>query len=264
MNSGVEDRMDMVIDAHTHIGKKTIIATAKQLIASMDDAGINVSMVFAGKINAMANRQMLDAIRPYAGRLYGIGSVSPIEGGPTPQDILALLRTDAIRGLKFYPGYEYFYPYDECVRPFLKVLEATDRPAIFHSGDTFSGVHASKLKYAHPLHIDEVAVDFPRLRIVIAHFGYPWQNDAAEVVYKNKNVYVDCSGFVYGDFNTKSEEDFKKVVGDYARVAGDLDRVLFGTDWPIGNQASYFSAARRIFGGNEKIFSGNAKELFGR
>ena len=253
----------MVIDSHTHIGTKTIIATAGQLVASMDEVGIDAALVFAGKINAMANDQLLDAIKPYPGRLYGIGSVSPIENGPTPTRMRELLESEAIRGIKFYPGYEHYYPYDDAVRPFLNILQALGRPAIFHSGDTFSGVHASKLKYAHPLHIDDIAVDFPELKIVIAHFGYPWQNDAAEVVYKNKNVYVDCSGFVYGDFDAEKEEHFKRVVGHYYDVAGSFDRVLFGSDWPISNQGSYYDVIRRVIGDDPKVFSGNAKALFG-
>ena len=253
----------MIIDSHTHIGTKTIIASADDMVKSMDAAGIDVAMVFAGKLMATATQTMLEAIAPHRGRLYGIGSVSPIERGPMPRDVRELLKAGTIRGLKFYPGYEYFYPYDECVRPFLNALQSTGRPAIFHSGDTFCGAEGSKLKYAHPLHIDEVAVDFPDLKIVIAHFGYPWQNDAAEVVYKNKNVYVDCSGFVYGDFGINDETNFRKVVDDYVRVAGGIDRILFGTDWPVSNQASYLDVARRVFNDDERVFSGNAKELFG-
>jgi hypothetical protein len=253
----------MVIDAHTHLGAKTFVGTAEGLVASMDKSGVDVSLVFAGKINGVTNQQLLEAIRPYSGRLYGVGSVSPLEKDAADRDIRKLLESQAIRGLKFYPGYEYFYPYDECVRPFLDVLQSTGRPAIFHGGDTFSGIRASKLKYVHPLHLDEIAVDFPKLKIVIAHFGYPWQNDAAEVVYKNQNVYVDCSGLVYGDFTPESEGDFRRVVDDYVRVAGSTERILFGTDWPIGHQSSYLAVARRVFGDDERIFSGNAQKLFG-
>jgi len=254
----------MVIDSHTHLGAKTIIASADGLIASMDASGIDKALVFAGKLNGLSNEQLFRDIAAHQERLFAVGSVTPGSPRMPPlSDVEAWMRQGAIRALKFYPGYEYYYPYDAVIRPYLELCARRGKPAIFHSGDTYSKAHASKLKYAHPLHIDEVAVELPELKIVIAHFGYPWQNDAAEVVYKNPNVHVDCSGFVYGRFGINDETDFRKVVEDYVRVAGGLDRVLFGTDWPISDQSSYVDVARRVFNGDQKIMSGNAQTLFG-
>jgi len=73
----------------------------------------------------------------------------------------------------------------------------------------------------------------PQLKIVIAHMGYPWVADAAEVCYKNKNVYTDTSGFVYGTFTKNDEALFKDILRTYTAIAGSLDKVLFGTDWPL-------------------------------
>jgi hypothetical protein len=193
-----------------------------------------------------------------------VGAISPLAARPSLKTVHGWLKKRQIHALKFYPGYEYFFPYDRKLRPYLRLLADHGRPAIFHSGDTFSKVHAAKLKYAHPLHIDELATDLPDLNIIIAHVGYPWVIDAGEVCYKNKNVYVDCSGFVYGEFSADSEAHFKDVVAQYVRIAATDERILFGTDWPISDQSSYVGVCRRVFGaGADAIFSGTARRLFG-
>lgn len=258
----------MIIDAHTHIGfGPAIDARASSLAASMRKAKIDMSLVFAGRINGIGTERLMKEIAPYKDMMVGIGSITPTARTlPTTKRVDGWLKSGLIRGLKFYPGYEYFYPYDKKLRPYLRLLEKHDLPAIFHSGDTYSRVHAAKLRYAYSIHLDELATEMPKLKIIIAHIGYPWAVDTGEVVYKNKNVYTDCSGFVYGKFKAKSRAHFRDVVREYRRVAGGLDRMIFGTDWPIGEQASYLAAAKSVFGRDphaKKIFSGNAIKLFG-
>lgn len=255
----------MIIDSHTHIGfGNAIDARPRSLVASMDKAGIDMSLVFAGRINQCSTEALLEAIEPFKDRLLPVGAISPLATRPSLKKVEGWLKKGTIRGLKFYPGYEYFYPYEKVVRPYLKLLSEYGRPAIFHSGDTFSKVHEAKLKYAHPLHIDDLATELPDLRVIIAHVGYPWVIDSGEVVYKNKNVYVDCSGFVYGEFTAESRAHFKDIIADHVRIAGTSDRILFGTDWPISDQTSYVKTARQVFGAKaEAVFSGNAKRLFG-
>ena len=256
----------MIIDAHTHIGfGKAIVATPNELITSMDRASIAAALVFAGRVNQCQTEDLIRAIENFKSRLYPIGSISPLDNErPSLEIVEQWLSKKQIYGLKFYPGYEYFYPADESVRPYLKLLEKYNRPAIFHSGDTFSKVHESKLKYAHPLHIDDLATEMPNLKIVIAHLGYPWVIDAAEVVYKNKNVYVDCSGFVYGEFKNEDKENFKTIWNEFMRVSSSPKRILFGTDWPIGEQAPYVAALKEIVGeDNDMFWHKNANNLFG-
>lgn len=255
----------MIIDSHTHIGAKTVVGSTEDLIASMKMGGIDKAMVFAGVISGTPTETLLGKIEPYKGKLFAVGSFIPtMPDKPTPGQIESLLASGAIRGLKFYPGYEYYYPYDEALRPYLALLAKYRRPVIFHSGDTFSGVHESKLKFAHPLHIDELATEMPDLPIVIAHLGYPWVIDAGEVCYKNKNVYADCSGFVYGKFDAKNAADFTVAAKEFMRVAGGSQKILFGSDWPISDQRSYAATAKNVFGAKAKrIFSENAIELFG-
>lgn len=258
----------MIVDTHVHIGfGGAIKASARSLAASMREAKIDKALVFAGEMNDCPTERMLEEIAPHAGKLYGIGSISPLsKKRPSLAKIEGWLKSSKIRGLKFYPGYEYFYPYDKVIRPYLKLLARHGRPAIFHSGDTYSRVRRAKLKYAQPIHVDDIAAELPELKIVIAHLGYPWVTDAAEVCYKNQNVYADLSGFVYGKFDAGHRAHFRELLAEFRRVAGSRadDRLLFGTDWPIGDQASYLRAVRPMLGKNAgKILGENAAELFG-
>jgi uncharacterized protein len=74
---------------------------------------------------------------------------------------------------------------------------------MIHTGDTYSPT--GRVKYSHPLHVDDVAVDYPKVRFVICHLGNPWFRDCMEVVYKNDNVYTDMSGLTLGDFTDRFE-----------------------------------------------------------
>jgi predicted TIM-barrel fold metal-dependent hydrolase len=79
------------------------------------------------------------------------------------------------------------------------------------------------------------------MNFIIAHMGYPWIKDTAEVCYKNKNVFTDISGFVYGEFDGQDKTRFKKSLDEFLEIAGS-DKLLFGTDYPISNQHSYIEA----------------------
>lgn len=256
----------MIIDSHTHIGSGGLInIPATTLIKSMKNAKIDKALVFAGRINNCSTENLLAETKKFKGKLYPVGSVSPLSAKKEKLgQVDHWLKNKEIFGLKFYPGYEFFYPDDAALRPYLKLLAKYDRPAIFHSGDTYNKAGGAKLKYAHPLHIDDLAVRLPELKIVIAHLGYPWTIDAAEVLYKNKNVYADCSGFVYGKFKKEDAECFKKIFADFLGRAGSAKKILFGTDWPLPDQAEYARVISKISGRNkENIMYKNAAELFG-
>jgi len=258
----------MIIDAHTHVGfGKAITRRAKTLVAELDRAKVDKAMVFAGAINDCTNEALLKEIAPYKGRLFGVGSVSP--NGPKAYrpslaKMDAWLKRGDLRAIKFYLGYEPFYPNDSRLRPYLRLLEKHGRPAIFHSGDTYNVVKGAKLKYAHALHVDDLAAEMPDLKIVIAHLGSPWIIDAAQVCYKNENVYADCSGFVYGDFSAAKRAEFIQVWKEFERVTESNGRILFGSDWPISDVKPYVRLVKTLAGKHaQRVFHANAEALFG-
>ena len=245
----------MIIDCHTHLGRnENMQARAIDLLRSMDDAGIDRSLVFAGSINGCPNLDLLKEVAPHADRLYPVVAVELTIEAQDPertahvigQRLHHLLEDHpSIVAAKFYLGYEHVFPDDPRVYAAMRTITVHGKTAIFHTGDCYCKIRNAKLKYAHPLGIDDVATDFPDTRIVIAHMGYPWHRDAAEVCYKNPNVYADISGFVYGHFDAASQGHFGRVTTEFVEVAGGCERLLFGSDWPISDQSSYVSVARR-------------------
>jgi predicted TIM-barrel fold metal-dependent hydrolase len=159
---------------------------------------------------------------------FDIAFINPyMEQNLQHQNLEVLLAKHQILGMKCYLGYYHFYPTDPIYTPFYKLAEKFDVPIIFHTGDTYSS--RAKLKYSQPLLIDEVAVDFPKNKFVMAHLGSPWVIDAAEVIYKNNNVYADLSGWI-------AEDNLSNVPIDSIKEAlklCDYQRIMYGSDWPL-------------------------------
>lgn len=242
----------MIIDSHTHLGRNNHIKLdAKGLLQSMDAAKIDKALVFAGEMNDCPNEWMIKQIKPHRDRLFGVAAYDNSFFRYT--DFKEMIEDNGLVGIKFYTGYEHYYPiemYQDIKEPRtplalfsnpLQICSELKIPAIFHCGDCLNSVKHAKLKFAHPLNIDEPAVDYDDVNFVIAHMGYPWHRDAAQVCYKNSNVYADISGFVYGEFDLQDQLKFKDVLQEFLSIA-DTDKLLFGTDAPISNQASYREA----------------------
>jgi len=257
----------MIIDCHTHLEfYSDELFGARQLLDSMKKAKIDKSLVYAGEMFNCCNEKLLEEVLPFKKTLFPVGSISPLSNKKSSvEQVEKWLANKNIHGLKFYTGYEHFYPSDEILKPYLKLLDKYNQPAIFHSGDTWNQAKDAKLKYAHPLHIDDLASDMPTLKIIIAHFGNPWAIDTAEVSYKNKNVYVDCSGLVYDFVKPADKILLKKLFSDYALFNGTPDKLLFGTDWNLCDQKGYVQYINSLpvkKSDKEKIFYKNAISLF--
>jgi hypothetical protein len=170
--------------------------------------------------------------------LHVIAGISWSTFGPeAEQELRSLLTARAIKGLKLYPGYEPFYPGDPKLTPAYLLAEEFDVPVMIHTGDTYAP--SGKVKYAHPLHVDEVAVDFPRVKFLICHLGNPWFRDCMEVVYKNDNVYTDISGLTLGHFDDRFEAYMRQQLKEMILWGVNPNRVLYGTDWPLVSMESY-------------------------
>lgn len=155
------------------------------------------------------------------------------------------LHRDRIVGFKGYLGYVHAAPNDPGYHPYYKIASKYKLPIIFHTGDPFH--LKSRIKYSQPTLVDEAAVAFPEVNFVLAHFGIPWHLDAAEVAWKNNNVWLETSGMfglprkrnpvntllVNGLPLPTALEGF--VVSDFTNALSYLsrpDRVIFATDWP--------------------------------
>jgi predicted TIM-barrel fold metal-dependent hydrolase len=129
----------------------------------------------------------------------------------------------------------------------------------------------AKLRFAHPLLVDEVAVDHPRVNFVMAHVGNPWMQDAAEVVYKNINVWVDISGLAVGQADAFADEERAEALEEVLnrlrqawRYSERPNRFLYGSDWPLAPLAVYREWVESAIPEDhrEDVFADNARRLF--
>ena len=154
------------------------------------------------------------------------------------------LKDDIIKGIKLYCGYEHHYPYDERYQIVYDICVEFDCPFMIHTGDAFS--NRAKVKYSHPLNIDDVAVDNPELKIVMCHIGNPWITDCQEVLYKNSNVYADISGLIVGDFTSSGEIHYADKIKEILNYVDSPHHLLYGSDWPISNMKSYTNFVQKL------------------
>jgi predicted TIM-barrel fold metal-dependent hydrolase len=259
----------MIIDCHTHIGQDHgKYWTPSELIHSMDEAGIDISLILSNFHGGEGTpiEKVLEACDEFP-RLKAIGNVdySTLDAEQI-EKLKDLLLQKRIFGVKCYLGYEHFYPNDKKLYPLYEFCSQKSFPVIFHTGILEVG-YKGLLKYSHPLGVDELATEFPNLKIVIAHLGNPWIADCAAVVVKNKNVYADFSGYFaeYQSISKEEKEEFVQRLIQFKLFVGDFKKCLFGTDWPLYSQKEYLDAVKSLPMSKEEkhlVFSENAQTLF--
>jgi uncharacterized protein len=177
----------------------------------------------------ISNQEIAEAAAEHADVLIPFASIDPARGPAGVREARRLAEGFAVRGFKFHPNLQGFFPNDRSAYPLYEVIEGLGLPAIFHTGQTGIGAGVRggggvRLKYSNPMHIDDVAVDFPDLRIVMAHPSFPWQDEALAVATHKPNVFIDLSGW--------SPKYFPPQLVRYANTLLK-DKVLFGSDYPL-------------------------------
>jgi len=174
------------------------------------------------------------------------------------------IRSGLVKGIKLYPGYDRYSIDDPSLEAVFRIAEKTGVPVMIHCGDTFA--KGAKVRQAHPLLVDEVAVDFPDVRFVICHLGNPWFVDTAQVLYKNENVYADVSGLTLEDPGPTYRRFLADGIEKLVAYIGDPGRkLMYGTDWPLVGMGTYrgvFEALGLPEGSMDAIRWKTAKELF--
>jgi predicted TIM-barrel fold metal-dependent hydrolase len=173
-----------------------------------------------------------------------------------------LVRNPKVVGFKFHPPDQGFYPSDRKFYPIWEVIQASGKPAMFHIGFTVLGANTDGgsgigLDYGRPVHLDTVAKDFPRMKILAAHPGWPWVEETIGVVTHKKNLFVDMSGYLAEQL----PELFQKAIGSRLQ-----DKALFGTDFPYVDLAKALVSFDKMgFKDtvNQKLLLENARKLFG-
>src|SRR5262245_53665034 len=276
----------MIVDAHIHVTSPNLPGVgplhpmllspdvaAGALRSEMDAAGVDTVLAMGSVPTTDDDPLGVAATLRMAQEVPGLFAIGVAD--PRRTDAAHLRRVEAdlvsgrVKALKAYLGYLPFAPDDHGYRPYYQLAERHRLPVIFHTGDTYS--HSARLKFAHPLAIDDLAVGFSNVRFVLAHFGNPWMADAAAVVYKNVNVWADLSGLIVGDAAAFSDEQRKDHRNDVLealrrafRYADRPNRFVYGSDWPLAPMTAYreFIAAAIPAPFHEQVFEDNARILF--
>jgi uncharacterized protein len=243
----------VIIDCHTHLNRydETQPAELREryalLKAEMEQNEIDYALVLSSYM-VNDNRPGVDELLEVMGNDPQIGIVAGVSYQNYRASDLAhlreLLRTEQIKGIKLYPGYEPFFVHDARLRVVYELAGEFGVPVMIHTGDTYNP--RGRLKFSHPLQVDEVAVEFPDVTFVICHLGNPWFVDAMEVIYKNENVVGDISGLTLGHFEERFERFMLQRLREVVTFAGDPSSLLFGTDWPICAVGSYIRLVRNL------------------
>jgi predicted TIM-barrel fold metal-dependent hydrolase len=147
-----------------------------------------------------------------------------------PADLLRRYIDLGIRGLKLYPSYQFYYPNDVRLYAIYEACSAASIPVLLHIGS--SVIPGTRIKYCDPIHLDDVAVDFPGLTIVMAHGGRgPWYDLCAFLAAHKPNVYIDLAGLVPS-----------KLLEYFPQLERITDKVVFGSDWPAMPKSIKFNA----------------------
>jgi predicted TIM-barrel fold metal-dependent hydrolase len=256
------DLPDRVIDAHLHADFADSVGGEER----GSRAALEQEWSEARVVGAVVHLPRGSAVPPVGvpGRVrYCAG----VDAEPDLAGLEAALQDGTIACIKIYLGYVHRYASDPSYQPVYQLAARFRVPVVFHTGDTADP--SAKLIYADPLTVDEVAVDHRDVTFVIAHCGNPWIESAAEVAYKNPNVYLECSAMMTGDMDELPAETVARYVTDMISwVFGYLEdpgKLMFGSDWPLVSIPAYVRAYARAIPREhwDAVFYGNAARVFG-
>jgi predicted TIM-barrel fold metal-dependent hydrolase len=177
----------------------------------------------------IANEEIADAARDNPDILTAFASIDPHKGMLGAREARALIEDGVVRGFKFHPTCQGFFPNDRMAYKLYEVIAEHKLPAIFHTGHSgigtgMRGGGGLRLKYSQPIHLDDVAVDFPDMTIILAHPSWPWTDEALSIALHKPNVYIDLSGW--------SPKYFPPQIVQYANTQLRT-KMLFGSDFPL-------------------------------
>ena len=177
----------------------------------------------------ITNEEIAELAHQHSDVAIPFASVDPARGAEGVRLAKRLISEYKVKGFKFHPSSQAFYPNDRAAYPLYEVIAEARLPALFHTGQTGVGAGQRggggvRLKYSNPMYIDDVAVDFPDMPIILAHPSFPWQDEALSVATHKPQVYIDLSGW--------SPKYFSPLLVQYANTLLK-NKILFGTDYPV-------------------------------
>lgn len=182
------------------------------------------------------NDAVAEFAQAHAGRVIGFLSVHP-DAPDALQEIDRGVHELGLRGIKLGLNYQQAELLGQNAYAIYAKAEKMGLPILFHMGT--SPVQFAPLEQAYPLSVDRIAIAFPKLRIIMAHMGHPWQIDTIVVIRKHPNVYADISALFYREW---SMYNCLRLATEW----GVMHKLLFGSDYPIASPQETIEGTRAV------------------
>jgi predicted TIM-barrel fold metal-dependent hydrolase len=221
-----------------------------------------VDMEAGTGVKRISNEEIAGFARDNSDIMIPFASIDPHKGKFGALEARRLVEEFGVRGFKFHPPLQNFNPSDRMAYPLYEVIAHYKLPAIFHTGHSglgtgMRGGGGVRLKYGQPIMVDDVAVDFPDMKIILAHPSWPWTDESLSMALHKENVFIDLSGW--------SPKYFPKQIITYANTQL-RHKMLFGSDFPLITPDQWITAAKDA-GFREdvmpKILKDNAMRVLG-
>lgn len=241
--------------------------TTEQLILEMNEAGVDRAVILGQDTHAtrnpafrnytMRNDDVAEVARASGDKLIPFAGVDPNAGREALAELKRAVKKLGMRGLKVHSSANSVYLNDRRLMfPIYEYCQEEGIPILFHTGTT--GLGDCEIRYSRTELLDDVCQSFSDLKVIMAHFGWPWPEVAMAVALRNPNVFIDVSGW--------KPRYIPQSVIPY--LNGTLqDRFLFGTDYPMLRQSEWMNDFRTNLQPKlkpdvaEKLLSSNAKRL---
>jgi predicted TIM-barrel fold metal-dependent hydrolase len=228
---------DKLTDSQAAMGRYFRYQPQHQTVPEMAEMYRKLRMAFVvftvdgerGASRGVTNEEVAELAHQHGDVAIPFASINPHRGKAGVEQARRLIKDFRVKGFKFHPSVQEFFPDDRLAYPLYEVIAEAKLPALFHTGQTGVGAGTRggggiRLKYSNPLHLDDVAADFPDMPIVLAHPSFPWQEEALSVATHKPQVYIDLSGW--------SPKYFPPILIQYANSLLK-DKILFGSDYPV-------------------------------
>jgi predicted TIM-barrel fold metal-dependent hydrolase len=240
----------------------------KGLLREMKRAGVSRGLLLSPPLSSgvpASNQDILRICEESGGVLLPIVTVTPSIRGVADAIAFAKAQEKEVKGFKILLGYFEVYANDPVFKRLYDYSEERELPVMFHTGDT--ATNDGSLIHSHPLTLDTLANQRPRLRIVACHFGNPWIAEVGELLYKHENIFADLSGLAVGEgrYSEKYGESMARKLSEAIYYAGGAEKVLFGSDYPVTTYPTALGLVSSLdIDGSEKngVLHGNVKRVF--
>ena len=177
----------------------------------------------------LTNDEIAGIVAEFPERFIGFASVDPWKGKRAVAEIERAVRELGLKGAKFHPGIQAFYPNDPRFSELFAKVTELGVPALFHTGTNglgagIKGGMGVRLDYTRPIYLDHLAADFPELTIIGAHPAWPWHEEMLAIIAHKANVFMDLSGWLPRYIPEAVMNEARKRLSD---------RILFGSDYPF-------------------------------